>query len=87
MAVKVTHRTAPVIVLSEGFEEGIADENVGARKVVSEYELAMAHASAGGAHADKLDGNAVGLEGGDWVGDDLGLDLVQVAHGKLGSAS
>lgn len=87
MVVKIIHSAAPVIILSKGFEESIVHKNVRTRKVMGEYEFAMAHVSVGGAHADELDGNAVRLDGGDWVGDDLGLDLIQVAHGKLGSAS
>lgn len=73
--------------MSKGFEERIENEDVwGAREVVGEYEFTVAHVSVGSAQADELDGNAVRLDGRDWVGCDLGLDLIQMAHGKLGGA-
>lgn len=86
MVVEVTYSTSPVIILSKGFEEGIENKDVWAGEVVREYKFAVVHVSVGSTNADELDGNAVRLEGGDWVGSDLGLDLIQIAHGKLGGA-
>lgn len=77
----------PVIVLSKGFEEGIVGEDVWAFQIVVEYECQVARVGEVGARADELDGYEVWVDGGDWVGDDLGLDLVEVAHCKLGGAS
>ncbi|KAK9938768.1 hypothetical protein M0R45_015489 [Rubus argutus] len=77
----------PVIVLSEGFEEGIVGENVWAFEIVVEYERQMARVGQVGPRADELDGYEVWVDGGDWVSDDLGLDLVEVAQCKLGGAS
>lgn len=86
LAVEETQSAAPVVVLSEGFEDGVEGEDVGAVEEVGEDPRAVAHVSVGGADADELEGDEVGVEGGNGVGGELGLDLVEVAHGKAGGA-
>lgn len=86
MAVEETQSAAPVVVMSEGFEDGVEGEDVGAVEEVGEDPRAVAHVSVGGADADELDGDEVGVERGNGVGGELSLDLVEVAHGKAGGA-
>lgn len=66
----------PVIVLSKCFENRIVGKYVRVREVMVEDERTVAHVSVGGANADELYGNKIGIDGRDWIGDDLGFDLV-----------
>lgn len=87
MPIEKIYRVLPVIVLGECFEKGVIAENIRRFEGVVEYECSVAGVGVGGRDADELDGDDVWVDGGDWVGEELGLDLVKVAHFKLGGTS
>lgn len=70
----------PIIVLGKGFEKSIVGKDVRRRKIVIEDENRMADVAMGRGNADELDGNKIGVDGGDGGGEELSLDLVKLRH-------
>lgn len=70
----------PIIALSKSFENGIPCEEIGTMELV-ENKGCVVHVSKRGAQTNKLDGYEVWVNRGDWGGEDLGLNLEDMAHG------
>lgn len=80
MKVEILKGNDPIIAPSKSFENGIPCEEIGTMELV-ENKGCVVHVSKRGAQTNKLDGYEVWVNRGDWGGEELGLNLEDMAHG------